>query len=150
MSALLALGYLVSSLVGAGCAGSAPMATMLASPRQHGMQSTASEKSARVTFTKAVAALTSRSQTPSGTYAMVSPAANADDAAPGACVLTKFKTELVRQACAKGGQKEASEAMKKFDSEKKIKSCNQCHAKLAPKYELKPDGLEQFQKAGGK
>ncbi len=32
----------------------------------------------------------------------------------------------------------------------KIKSCNQCHTKLAPKYELKADGFAQFQKAGGK
>ena len=32
----------------------------------------------------------------------------------------------------------------------KIKSCNQCHAKLAPKYELKADAVDQFKKAGGK
>jgi hypothetical protein len=67
-----------------------------------------------------------------------------------ACVHTEFKTELVKQACAKGGQKDAKDAMKAFMKEKKIKSCNQCHAKLAPKYELKADALEQFQKAGGK
>ena len=40
--------------------------------------------------------------------------------------------------------------MKKFAKDNKIKSCNQCHAKLAPKYELKDDALEQFQKLGGK
>jgi len=40
--------------------------------------------------------------------------------------------------------------MKAFMKEKKIKSCNQCHEKLAPKYDLKKDGLDQFQKAGGK
>jgi hypothetical protein len=34
--------------------------------------------------------------------------------------------------------------------DKKIKSCNQCHSKLAPKYDLKADGLDQFFKAGGK
>ena len=77
-------------------------------------------------------------------------AASADDAAPAACVHTEFKTEMVKQACAKGGQLEAKNAMKAFMKEKKIKSCNQCHSKLAPKYELKKDGLEQFQKAGGK
>ena len=77
-------------------------------------------------------------------------AASADDAAPAACVHTEFKTEMVKQACAKGGQLEAKNAMKAFMKEKKIKSCNQCHSKLAPKYELKKDGLQQFQKAGGK
>jgi NAD-dependent SIR2 family protein deacetylase len=75
------------------------------------------------------------------------PAAGADAAA---CVHTEFKTELVKQACEKGGQKEAKDVMKAFMKEKKIKTCNQCHAKLAPKYELKADGLEQFQKVGGK
>lgn len=81
------------------------------------------------------------------TFATFSAPADADD---GACVHTEFKTELVKQACAKGGQKEAKDVMKAFMKEKKIKSCNQCHAKLAPKYELKPDAFEQFQKLGGK
>jgi len=67
-----------------------------------------------------------------------------------ACVHTDFKTELVKQACEKGGQKEAKDVMKAFMKEKKIKSCNQCHSKLAPKYELKTDALDQFKKAGGK
>jgi hypothetical protein len=40
--------------------------------------------------------------------------------------------------------------MKAFMKEKKIKSCNQCHSKLAPKYELKTDALDQFKKVGGK
>ena len=82
------------------------------------------------------------------TFATLStPAAGAG--AP-ACVHTEFKTELVKQACTKGGQKEAKTVMKAFMKDKKIKSCNACHAKLAPKYELKANGLEQFQKAGGK
>jgi hypothetical protein len=83
----------------------------------------------------------------------LSSAAADDDAAAGpsgACVHTDFKTELVKQACTKGGQKEAKDAMKKFMKDNKIKSCNQCHAKLAPQYELKKDGLEQFMKLGGK
>jgi len=67
-----------------------------------------------------------------------------------ACVHSDFKTEMVKNACAKGGQKEAKDVMKAFMKDKKIKSCNQCHEKLAPKYELKKDGLEQFQKLGGK
>jgi NAD-dependent SIR2 family protein deacetylase len=81
------------------------------------------------------------------TFATLSSPADADGTA---CVHTEFKTELVKQACTKGGQKDAKDAMKAFMKEKKIKSCNQCHSKLAPKYELKADGLEQFQKAGGK
>src|SRR4051812_28780459 len=81
------------------------------------------------------------------TFATLSSPAEADGTA---CVHTEFKTELVKQACTKGGQKEAKDAMKAFMKEKKIKSCNQCHAKLAPKYELKADGLDQFTKAGGK
>lgn len=81
------------------------------------------------------------------TFATLSSPADADGTA---CFHTEFKTELVKQACTKGGQKEAKDAMKAFMKEKKIKSCNQCHAKLAPKYELKTDGLDQFTKAGGK
>jgi len=81
------------------------------------------------------------------TFATVT--ASAEDA-PAACVHTEFKTELVKEACAKGGQKEAKDVMKTFMKEKKMKSCNDCHAKLAPKYELKADGLEKFQKSGGK
>lgn len=89
-----------------------------------------------------------------GVFTFATFSASADDApaapAPAACVHTAFKTELVKQACAKGGQPEAKAAMKAFMKEKKIKSCNQCHSKLAPKYELKADAVEQFQKAGGK
>ena len=66
------------------------------------------------------------------------------------CVTKDFKTELAKKACAKGGQPAAKDAMKKFMKEAKIKSCKACHTKLAPNYELKSDGLEQFKKAGGK
>ncbi len=66
------------------------------------------------------------------------------------CKTTSFKTELVKQACEKGGQKAAKDEMKKWMKEKKLKSCNQCHSKLAPGYELKADGLQQFEKLGGK
>jgi hypothetical protein len=75
---------------------------------------------------------------------------SAPDAADAPCVHKELKTELVKDACAKGGQKAAKEAMKAWNKEKKIKSCNQCHTKLAPNYELKPDGLDQFTKLGGK
>jgi hypothetical protein len=66
------------------------------------------------------------------------------------CVTKDFKTELAKAACTKGGQPAAKDAMKKFMKDAKIKSCNACHTKLAPKYELKANGLEQFKKAGGK
>lgn len=66
------------------------------------------------------------------------------------CVTKDFKTELAKSACEKGGQPAAKDAMKKFMKDAKIKSCNNCHAKLAPKYELKSDALDKFKKAGGK
>jgi hypothetical protein len=66
------------------------------------------------------------------------------------CVTKEFKTELAKAACTKGGQPAAKDAMKKFMKDAKIKSCNACHTKLAPKYELKSDGFNQFKKAGGK
>ena len=66
------------------------------------------------------------------------------------CVTKEFQTELAKNACTKGGQPAAKDAMKKFMKDAKIKTCNACHTKLAPKYELKKDGLEQFKKAGGK
>ena len=70
--------------------------------------------------------------------------------APAPCVTKEFKTEMINEACAKGGQKAAKEAMKAWNKEKKINSCNKCHAKLAPNYDLKKDGLEQYRKLGGK
>jgi hypothetical protein len=72
-----------------------------------------------------------------------------DAQAVTACVTKEFKTQLAKDACAKGGQPAAKDAMKKFMKDAKIKSCNQCHSKLAPKYELKKDGVDQFKKAGG-
>lgn len=71
-----------------------------------------------------------------------------DAAAP--CLTKDFKTQLVKEACAKGGQKAAKDAMKQWSKEQKIKSCNACHSKLAPTYALKKDGLDQYKKRGGK
>jgi hypothetical protein len=76
--------------------------------------------------------------------------ASGDAQAVTACVTTKFQTEMIKEACTKGGQPAAKDAMKKFMKDAKIKSCNACHSKLAPKYELKKDGFDQFKKAGGK
>ena len=72
------------------------------------------------------------------------------NAADAPCVHKELKTDMVKEACAKGGQKAAKEAMKAFNKEKGIKSCNKCHKKLAPNYELTDDALDQFQKLGGK
>jgi hypothetical protein len=66
------------------------------------------------------------------------------------CYIKDFKTQQYKNACAKGGRYAALEAGKEFMKEKKVKSCNMCHSKLAPSYELKADGLEQFHKLGGK
>ena len=82
------------------------------------------------------------------TFAMISSTPPAE--AGGACKAKEFKTVLVKEACAKGGQKEAKAVMKKWMKDQKLKSCNQCHSKLAPSYTLKPDGLEQYKKLGGK
>jgi hypothetical protein len=77
-------------------------------------------------------------------------ASTSEPMAADACQHKDFKTEMVKNACAKGGQAEAKEVMKKFNKDNKIKSCNDCHTKLAPSYELKPDAVEKFVKYGGK
>ncbi|MBM4377967.1 MAG: hypothetical protein FJ086_01465 [Deltaproteobacteria bacterium] len=58
--------------------------------------------------------------------------------------------ETGKEACIKGGQKAAKDQMKAFMKEKGIRACNGCHSSLAPKYELKPDGLARCFSAGGK
>ena len=83
-------------------------------------------------------------------FAVISTSAPTEVEAADACHTKVFKTESVKKACTDGGQKAAKELMKKFMKESKLKSCNQCHAKLAPKYELKADGLAQYKKLGGK
>lgn len=77
------------------------------------------------------------------------------EAAAGAdCARSEFKTKLVQDACKKGGQAEAKKAMKKFLAVAKKKdsslNCKSCHTSLAPKYELKPDGLKMYKQFGGK
>ena len=77
---------------------------------------------------------------------MVSPSASAAD---NGCKHKEQKTEMMKDACKKG-QGAAKDAMKAFMKKAGIKSCNQCHSKLAPSYDLKPDAYDQFKKAGGK
>jgi hypothetical protein len=76
--------------------------------------------------------------------------ASAGDDKPTPCKHTDFKTVLVKEACAKGGQPAAKDAMKKFMKDAKIKTCNACHTKTSPTYDLKDDAVDQFKKAGGK
>jgi len=79
---------------------------------------------------------------------------NSASAAGTPCHRTTFKTELVKNACKKGGQHEAKKAMKHFLKEAKKKNpsldCKTCHKKLSPDYPLKPTGLKEFHKLGGK
>jgi hypothetical protein len=77
---------------------------------------------------------------------------SAEDAPP--CKRKEFKTELARDACAKGGQKAAKAAMDGFMKEAKkqkgtvVKTCqNPCHKSLAPNYELKDIAVAEFEKA---
>jgi hypothetical protein len=70
----------------------------------------------------------------------------------GPCLHKEFKTEIAAKACTgkDASQKAAKDAMKAFMKGAGIKSCNACHTKLAPSYELKTDAYDQFKKAGGK
>ncbi|MGE0546481.1 MAG: hypothetical protein AB7O24_03345 [Kofleriaceae bacterium] len=78
-------------------------------------------------------------------FVLAAPPAEAGDP----CKRKDFKTAMVRDACTKGGQKAAKDVMKAYSKEKKIKSCNLCHDKLAPSYSLKPDAYDLFVKNGG-
>lgn len=69
--------------------------------------------------------------------------------ASGACARTEFQTVTIKNACAAGGQASAKDAMKAFMKKAKLKDCKACHSNLAPTYELKPDGLATYKKAGG-
>src|SRR5438552_10062783 len=85
-----------------------------------------------------------------GALTFASMSSSEADKDPNDCARKDYKTDMVKSACTKGGQKAAKEAMQAFNKDKKIKSCNQCHSKLAPKYELKADAVDQFKKLGGK
>ncbi|MCY0989232.1 hypothetical protein OV203_18990 [Nannocystis sp. ILAH1] len=78
-----------------------------------------------------------------------------DAQAGDACVRKEFKTQLIKDACTKGGQDEAKKVMKKFLAKAKaknpaIKDCKSCHTTLSPDFKLTNDALMQFQMAGGK
>ncbi|CAN5753882.1 hypothetical protein BH11MYX3_BH11MYX3_38640 [soil metagenome] len=70
-----------------------------------------------------------------------------------ACKRTTFETKLVADACKTGGTAGAKDAMKKWVKEAKSKQsgleCATCHSKMAPTYDLKPDGAATFKRLGG-
>lgn len=70
------------------------------------------------------------------------------------CSRKTFDTELVKNACAKGGQDEAKAAMKAFlkDAKKKNDSlaCVSFHTKVGDPFPLRQDALKTFKDSGGK
>lgn len=68
------------------------------------------------------------------------------------CARKEFKTELVKAACKKGGQKAAKKAMRKFmkkakKATKEKMTCTTCHSKSSGDYPLKKDGLKRYSAA---
>ncbi len=67
------------------------------------------------------------------------------------CKATDFKHAMTREACARGGQKEAKKVMKQFVTAAKKATgeqirCKTCHSSLSPDYGLKPDGQTRFER----
>lgn len=65
------------------------------------------------------------------------------------CARKEFKTDLIKNACKKGGQKAAKKAMREFmkkakKATKKKMTCKTCHTKASGKYPLKKDGLDLY------
>jgi hypothetical protein len=90
-----------------------------------------------------------------GIATLASAPADADDATPCVRKDKDFKTEMVKAACTgtagkPGSQQAAKDAMKQFNKDHNIKSCNDCHSKLAPTYDLKDTAVKHFQELGGK
>lgn len=91
-----------------------------------------------------------------GIFGVIGVSAMTSQAADPPCHRTAFKTQLVHDACTGdgGSQAKAKAAMKQFLKDNKSKKpgldCTTCHAKLAPEYPLKPDGLDTFKSLGGK
>src|SRR5262245_7960523 len=74
--------------------------------------------------------------------------------AAGECVRKEFKTKMVKEACAKGGQKAAKDAMKAFlkvakTKNAKITGCPTCHKKVGGDFPLTDNALTLFKDAGG-
>jgi hypothetical protein len=92
-------------------------------------------------------AVTAPTVAPAAPTIVASPAAN-----PDACHATTFHTQMIGQVCTgpNASQLAAKEAMKAFQKDHHITSCNECHSKLSPNYELKDDGLDTYFRDGGR
>ena len=75
------------------------------------------------------------------------------------CLTKDFQTEMVKTACAAGGQDEAKKQMTLFVAKhaekgqkltKKLFTCNACHSTIDPTFERKPEALDLYRKLGGK
>lgn len=75
------------------------------------------------------------------------------------CLTKDFQTEMVKAACAAGGQDEAKRQMTLFVAKhaekgqkltKKLFTCNACHAMIDPTFERKPGALDLYRQLGGK
>jgi len=69
------------------------------------------------------------------------------------CTHKHLTTQMLKQACAKGGQRAAKKTMKAFVKKaKKAKggdpdlACDSCHKKLGGNYPIKADALKHLQK----
>ena len=91
-----------------------------------------------------------------GSSVWAEPPAPAAEAAPAKCVSTP-KTDLVKKACERGGQKAAKKAMKgwvkKVKAAKKAAAaegfklnCKTCHTKVKGDFPLKDDGRATFKR----
>ncbi|MFO0576387.1 MAG: hypothetical protein U1A78_20475 [Polyangia bacterium] len=70
------------------------------------------------------------------------------------CARKLFLSQLVEGACKSGGQQGAKKAMKRFIKQAKKRnavrlSCKTCHSRLAPTYDLRPEGHRLFTEFGG-
>jgi hypothetical protein len=83
--------------------------------------------------------------------ALAVPPAAGDDPKP--CHRTSFQVDLVKKACASGGQQAAKNAMKAWVKKAKAApggdpdlTCDSCHGDLAPEYPLSDGALAKFKK----
>jgi len=90
---------------------------------------------------------------PDASVAAAAPDAAPAAPAPGACHRTEFKTKLIKDACAQGGQAAAKAAMKQFVKDARATEpaieCKSCHKSVGGDYPLKDDGFDHFKKLGG-
>lgn len=82
------------------------------------------------------------------------PFASADPPPPAPCFRKTFQTKMIKEACTgtkakPGTQLDAKAAMQKFNTEHKITKCFECHATLAPQYDLKDTALKHYKELGG-